>query len=64
MAIGAMGTVLVPFNGQTYAVSGTSPATAIVSATASYLMESGSMTASQANDQLRKTPTKTTLPGK
>ena len=63
-AIGALGTVLVPYNGQTFAVSGTSPATAIVSATASYLMDTGRMTAPQANDQLLKNPTKTTIPGK
>jgi hypothetical protein len=63
-AIGALGTVLVPYNGQTFVVSGTSPATAIVSATAGYLMETGPMTAAQANDQLRKNPTKTTVPGK
>lgn len=63
-AIGALGTVLVPFDGQTFAVSGTSPATAIVSATASYLMETGPMTAPQADSQLRKGPTKTTIPGK
>jgi len=63
-AIGALGTVLVPYNGQSFSVSGTSPATAIVSATAGYLMETGPMTAAQANDQLRKNPTKTTIPGK
>jgi hypothetical protein len=63
-AIGALGTVLVPYNGQSFVVSGTSPATAIVSATAGYLMETGPLTAAQANDQLRKNPTKTTIPGK
>jgi thermitase len=63
-AIGAMGTVAVTFNGQTYLVSGTSPATAIVSATAASLMESTKGTAADVNKQLIANPTPTTVPGK
>src|SRR5439155_4365867 len=64
LAIGAPGTVPVPFQGATFLVSGTSPATAIVAATAGSLMEKGPMTAAQANAQLLKAPTRTTQPGK
>jgi hypothetical protein len=63
-AIGALGTVTLPFQNQAYAVTGTSPATAIVTATATSLMENNSLTAAAANAQLWKTPTTTTLPGK
>ncbi len=63
-AVGAMGSVLVPFGSQTFEVDGTSPATAIVSATAASLMEKGSLSADQANAQILKGPTPTTLPGK
>ncbi len=62
-AIGASGTVPVTFNHQTYIVQGTSPATAIVSSTAANLMANG-LSAADANAQLLKSPTRTTLPGK
>ncbi len=62
-AIGAMGTVPVTFNQQTFVVQGTSPATAIVSSTAANLM-AGGMSAADANAQLLKSPTRTTIPGK
>ena len=62
-AIGALGTVPVTYNHQTYVVQGTSPATAIVSSTAANLMASG-MSAADANSQLLRSPTRTTTPGK
>jgi ribosomal protein L18 len=62
-AIGAMGTVPVTFNQQTFVVQGTSPATAIVTSTAANLMANG-LSAAAANAQLLKSPTRTTLPGK
>jgi hypothetical protein len=63
-AIGASGTVLISFNNQTFAVQGTSPATAIVSATASSLMEQGHLSAAAARVQILNAPTPTTIPGK
>ena len=63
-AIGALGTVLVQFQNQSWYVSGTSPATAIVSATAASLMEKNSMTAATAAEMLRTKPTQTTMPKK
>jgi len=63
-AVGAPGTVMISFNDQTYVVQGTSPATAIVSATASSLMEKGPMTAIAARNQILNAPTPTTVPGK
>jgi hypothetical protein len=63
-SIGARGEVLVSFNGQTFDVEGTSPATAIATGTAAALMEQNSLSATQANGQLIKRPTPTTLPGK
>lgn len=63
-AIGAAGTVPVPFVGLTFLVSGTSPATAIVAATAGSIMEKGPMSAADANAQLQKNATRTTQPGK
>ena len=63
-AVGAMGTVIVPFGGQSFSVSGTSPATAIVAATAANLMETSHITASEANSRLLSSPTRTTIPGK
>ena len=63
-AIGAPGTVLISFNNQTYIVQGTSPATAIVSATASSLMEQDHLSAPAARTQILSGPTATTLPGK
>jgi hypothetical protein len=62
-AIGAMGTVPVTFAQQTFMVEGTSPATAIVTSTAANLMANG-MSAADANAQLLKSPTRTTVPGK
>jgi hypothetical protein len=62
-AIGAMGTVPVTFAQQTFMVEGTSPATAIVTSTAANLMANG-MSAADANAQLLKSPTRTTIPGK
>src|ERR1051326_3899103 len=44
-AIGALGTVVVPYNGQSWVATGTSVATPIVTGTAANLMEKGSMTA-------------------
>lgn len=61
-AIGAKGTVLVPFGGQTFLVEGTSPATAIGSSTVASMMEQGSMSAADANTRLTSGPTRTTLP--
>jgi len=63
-AVGAIGTVIVPFDNESFAVEGTSPATAIVSATAASLMEKGSLSAAEANAQILKGPTPTTIPGK
>jgi serine protease len=63
-AVGAQGTVMISFDNQTYLVQGTSPATAIVSATASSLMEKGPMTATAARTQILNGPTPTTIPGK
>jgi thermitase len=63
-AVGALGSVLVPYDGQAYMVQGTSPATAIVSATASRFMEKGPMSAVDANAQILKASTPTTIPGK
>jgi hypothetical protein len=63
-AVGAMGTVVVPYDGQSFAVQGTSPATAIVSGTAAYLMESGGLSAAQADQKIMQGPTKTTMPNK
>ena len=63
-AIGARGSVLIPFGNQTWVVQGTSPAAAIATATTASLMEQYSITATAANAQLLKNPTPTTLPGK
>ncbi len=63
-AIGAAGTVVLPYNNQTFITQGTSVSTAIVTATAGSLMENGSMTATEANKQLQNKPTPTTLPGR
>jgi len=63
-AIGAPGTVLISFNNQTFVVQGTSPATAIVSATAGNLMEKGPMSAAAARTQILQAPTAVTVPGK
>ena len=63
-AIGALGTVVVTFNGQTWVVSGTSPATAIASSTAANLMVNSGMTATAAAAALAKNPTQTTVPRK
>jgi hypothetical protein len=63
-AIGARGTVLIPFGNQTWVVQGTSPAAAIATATTAALMEQNSISATAANAQLLKGPTPTTLPGK
>jgi hypothetical protein len=62
-AVGALGTVPVSFNGQTFVVQGTSPATAIVSATAASLMNSKAITATAANTQIKNGLTLTTKPG-
>lgn len=62
-AVGASGTVLVTYNHQTFVVQGTSPATAIVSSTAANLM-AGGLSAANANAQILKAPTPTTLPNK
>jgi hypothetical protein len=61
--VGALGTVPVSFNGQTFVVQGTSPATAIVSATAASLMNSKAITATAANTQIKSGLTLTTKPG-
>jgi thermitase len=63
-AIGALGTVVVTFNGQTWVVSGTSPATAIASSTAANLMVNSGMTGPVAAASLAKNPTQTTVPHK
>jgi hypothetical protein len=63
-SVGALGTVMVPFGGQNFVVQGTSPATANATATAANSMESGGLTASEADQKLRTQPTKTTLPNK
>jgi Subtilase family len=75
-AIGAMGTVVVPYDGQTFMVQGTSPATAIASATDAAGVTMGAGIFSTGTDQtgglsplqiaqdLFKTPTKTTIPNK
>ncbi len=51
-------------DGPPAADSGTSPATAIVSGTAGYLMEKNQLTAARANARLRSTQTQTTIPRK
>lgn len=63
-AVGAPGTVVISFNNQTYLVQGTSPATAIVSATAGSLMEKNQINAVAARNQILNAPTATTIPGK
>lgn len=63
-AVGAPGTVMISYNNQTYVVQGTSPATAIVSATASSLMEQDHLSAPAARTQILNAPTTTTIPGK
>jgi hypothetical protein len=63
-AVGASGTSLVPFGSQSYVVQGTSPATAIASATASVIAQKGSISATAANVQLWGNPTPTTIPNK
>jgi subtilase family protein len=63
-AVGAPGTVVISFNSQTYLVQGTSPATAIVSATAGSLMEKNQINAVAARNQILNAPTATTIPGK
>jgi Subtilase family len=63
-AVGAPGTVMISYNNQTYVVQGTSPATAIVSATASSLMEQDHLSAPAARAQILNAPTTTTIPGK
>jgi hypothetical protein len=62
-AVGALGTITVPFNGQTWMATGTSVSTAIGSATASIFMMRG-MSAAAANALILKGPTPTTIPGK
>jgi hypothetical protein len=62
-AVGALGTVPVSFNGQTFVVQGTSPATAIVSATAASLMNSKGISAAAADTQIKNSATLTTKPG-
>jgi hypothetical protein len=62
-AVGALGTVIVYFNGQSWIVTGTSVSTAIASATAGNLMEKGA-SAADANSRIQKSPTPTTIPGK
>ena len=63
-AIGAMGTVVVQFNGQNFVVQGTSPATAIGTGTTAYYMDTAGLTAQEANKKILETPTKTTIPNK
>ncbi len=60
-AVGAPGAVPITFNNQGFMVQGTSPATAIVSATAASLMENG-MSAAAASAQIRRSPTAVTTP--
>ncbi|MEY2430159.1 MAG: thermitase [Verrucomicrobiota bacterium] len=62
-AVGALGTIIVSVNGQSWVVTGTSVSTAIASATASSLMEKGA-SAAQANSRLLNGPTPTTIPRK
>ena len=63
-AIGAAGTVILPYNNQTFITQGTSVSTAIVTPTAASLTERESLSATQANSQLQNKPTPTTIPGK
>jgi hypothetical protein len=61
-SVGAPGTVLVTFNNQTYVVQGTSPATAMTSATASSLMDTKSLSATDARGQILQNATPVTVP--
>ena len=61
-SIGAMGTVPIPYQSQEWMVEGTSPATAIASGTAGFLMENGHLSAADANTRLWSGPTPTTRP--
>jgi hypothetical protein len=63
-AIGAMGSVLVPYNGQTFVVQGTSPATAIASATDAWGADSQKVSVLQFGQQMEQTSTKTTMSNK
>jgi hypothetical protein len=62
-AVGALGTVILYFNGQSWVATGTSVSTAIATATASSLMENGA-SAAQANSRLLNGSTPTTIPRK
>jgi hypothetical protein len=63
-AVGAPGTVLITFDNQTYVVQGTSPATAITSATAANFMAAKSISASDAQALILRGATAATVPVK
>ena len=62
--VGAPGTVLITYNNQTYVVQGTSPATAITSATAANLMDTKSLSAQDARSRILQGATQATVPVK
>jgi hypothetical protein len=63
-SVAALGAVTLPFNGASFFVEGTSPATAIVTATVAFLAEKNQISAAAANSQVLTRATPTTLPPK